>query len=342
MLNGIFNKLKGRVFNAPVILAFAAGIFIGWFAVSNIYEKKPSPHELRQGGYTFINPLLECEIQNDAVIFRELVPFKDRVNELVEGMLSAGRASHISVYFRDLNNGPWFGINEKEEFSPASLLKVPVMIALLKIAEDNPEVLAKEVLYDGSFDYNLEENIKPSDVMQPGKKYTIDELIYRMIAYSDNNAAELLLANIPERTYYKVYKDLGIDVPGLRKTENYMQVKTYASFFRILFNASYLNRDMSEKALGYLNKADFKGGLIAGVPINIATATKFGERKIIDADNPNIVKQIQLHDCGIVYYPQSPYLLCVMSRGSSFEMLASDIKDISRLIYEEISSQHKY
>ncbi len=51
------------------------------------------------------------------------MPFKDRVNELVEGMLSAGRASHISVYFRDLNNGPWFGINEKEEFSPASLLK---------------------------------------------------------------------------------------------------------------------------------------------------------------------------------------------------------------------------
>ncbi len=43
MLKGIFNKLKGRVFNAPVILAFAAGIFIGWFAVGNIFEKSLLP-----------------------------------------------------------------------------------------------------------------------------------------------------------------------------------------------------------------------------------------------------------------------------------------------------------
>jgi len=28
---------------------------------------------------------------------------------------------------------------------------------------------------------------------------------------------------------------------------------------------------------------------------------------------------VQLHDCGIVYYPETPYLLCVMTKGWNFE-----------------------
>jgi hypothetical protein len=37
----------------------------------------------------------------------------------------------------------------------------------------------------------------------------------------------------------------------------------YASFFRVLFNASYLNRKDSEKALALLTKVAFRDGLIA-------------------------------------------------------------------------------
>jgi len=115
-----------------------------------------------------------------------------------------------------------------------------------------------------------------------------------------------------------------------------MSVKEYASFFRILFNASYLNRDMSTKALRILSAVDYKNGIVAGVPSSVRVVHKFGERTL----GPKLETK-QLHDCGIVYYPNHPYLLCVMTRGSSFESLNEIVTDVSRLIYRELDSQYK-
>ena len=125
--------------------------------------------------------------------------------------------------------------------------------------------------------------------------------------------------------------DLGIPVPdGLH--EYRINVKKYASFFRILFNASYLTKEMSNKALGLLSKADFDEGLVAGVPPGVPTAQKFGESKSPD-------NQKQFHDCGIIYYPNHPYLLCVMTKGNAYEKLAPAIRDISRSTFEEVDRQ---
>jgi beta-lactamase class A len=49
-----------------------------------------------------------------------------------------------SIYYRDFKNGPWILINGEETFTPASLLKVPIMIALYKLAETNPAILTEE------------------------------------------------------------------------------------------------------------------------------------------------------------------------------------------------------
>ena len=110
-----------------------------------------------------------------------------------------------------------------------------------------------------------------------------------------------------------------------------MSVTDNASFFRILYNASYLTKDNSQKALDLLSKVDFTDGIRAGVPSSVKVANKFGEREV-----GNI---IQLHDCGIVYFKDHPYLLCIMSRGTDFTKLAASIKNISRLVYLEVNKQ---
>lgn len=93
---------------------------------------------------------------------------------------------------------------------------------------------------------------------------------------------------------------------------------------------------MSEKALKYLAQSDFKAGLVAGVALNIPVAHKFGEYILLHGNSE--IKQ--LHDCGIIYYPQSPYLLCIMSCANSFEFLDETIRDISRAVFEEVDHQH--
>ena len=152
-----------------------------------------------------------------------------------------------------------------------------------------------------------------------------------MIEYSSNNAAYFLFNYLPKGQIDQVYKDL--DLPVLSGTvDSYtMTVKDYASFLRILYNASYLSRQSSEKALELLSKSTYVDGLVAGVPKNVMVAHKFGER--VFGDN---YEKRELHDCGVIYYPAHPYLLCVMTQGSDTTKLTKTIADISSHIYSEV------
>ncbi|MBI5641075.1 MAG: serine hydrolase [Nitrospirae bacterium] len=296
-------------------------------------EMQATGYEIRQSGFKFTNPLLECEIARDVIADKELRPFKHKVLSLVDQLKASHKVSFLSVYFRDLNNGPWFGIDERELFTPASLLKVPIMISFLKLAETNPKLMEKTLLYEGGIDENAFEYFEPSKAIEPGKAYTTDELIYHMIVYSDNNAKNLLADNLNPIVHAGVFRDIGVSIPPDRQAENFMSVKSYASFFRVLFNSSYLSREMSEKALQYLSESDFRSGIVAGVPSEIWVAHKFGEHAF--------EKTKQLHDCGIIYCPNSPYLLCVMTRGETFDNLADAIRDVSSLVYKEVDAQNR-
>lgn len=292
----------------------------------------PDAHQVRQGGYSLINPLLECEVGGER-LSQQFTSFRYQIEAEVNKLKSSGQVEDMSVYFRDLNNGLGIGVNEKEGFTPASLLKLPVMLAYLKQSESDPSILKKSYTYSDPQDRNGVEHIKPQEPIIKGKSYTTEELIKKMIVSSDNNAMALLVENLPIPIQDKVYTDLGIAVPGLRGTEDYMSIIDYAAFFRILYNASYLSKDNSQKALSLLTEVDFADGLRAGVPKGVEVANKFGEREIGESQ--------QLHDCGIVYYTDHPYLLCIMSRGKDFDKLASSIRDISRFVYNEVNNQVK-
>src|SRR5512145_612487 len=67
--------------------------------------------EQRQGGYVFINPLLECDATREALDDGELRPFKYRIERVIEERKRSSPVSHVSVYFREMNNGLAFGIH---------------------------------------------------------------------------------------------------------------------------------------------------------------------------------------------------------------------------------------
>ena len=249
---------------------------------------------------------------------------KDKVEELISD-------EQTSVYYRDMNNGPWFGINEKEMFSPASLVKVPLTIAYLKKAETDPSILDKEILNTEIYNPRTQ-NIQPEVTLIPNQKYTIRQLIEQMIIYSDDVSYSILNSQLTAIEITKVYSDLGVDISQAQANPNgnILSVKSYASFFRILFNASYLNQEMSEYALKILSQIKFKDGLVAGVPNNITISHKFGERQYLDTGLK------QLHDCGIIYMPNKPYLLCIMTRGNDFKTMSNTIKNISETIYTKL------
>lgn len=320
------NKAKKFLF---FVIPLFIGLFLGFIfsdQIKNSFIKKVSSEsarlEKRESGFTFINPLLECEyISNQGEL--SLKDIKTNIEKIVKKYPSES----ISIYYRDLLNGPWYGINEDQQFAPQSLLKLPVAISYLKYAEKDLFILEKKIEVEEISGSNLE----VEDNLTVGEEYSVLTLIERAIIKSDNVAFQLLVKNIPEEQIKKTHEDLGIAYPSSSTPDDFISVKAYSSLFRVLYNASYLSRNFSEQLLAMLSQAEFKNGLVAGAPEGTLIAHKFGIQ-----NNSSEIKQ--LHDCGIVYLPDKPYLLCVMTKGENLSELENTIENISRDIYHAVSN----
>lgn len=317
------------------LLALVIGLFVGRITGNNqkeiakpISKNRSEISETRmKGGYKFVNPLLECD-QSEPILRNSVKELERELKSFISKTVGSSEVEHVSVYYRDLNNGPWMGIESNQPFSPASLLKVPVMIAALKKAESDKGLLNRTFKFDASVPLDMVDPNILDEQIYFGKSYTYKNLIERMIVNSDNNAKNMLVSIVGDDDIFEVWTDLGVPVPTDQTPEDFLSVKDYSSFFRILYNATYLSRSMSELALEILSNTRFDSGLSAGVPSSLLLCNKFGERGFADSN----VKQ--LHDCGIVYVENAPYLICVMTRGKDWQTQADLIAEISRLVYE--------
>jgi beta-lactamase class A len=287
--------------------------------------------------FQYINKELACE---DSFVVEKHAygELKKKLEVFIDSMVKENNLIETSIYFRDLENGPTLGLNEHLNFTPASLLKIPIMMAYLTRTEEGEALLLdKKLKFHAVKGPPLNQLIPPAKSLQENTSYSIREMIEYMIKYSDNNAYYVLSLYMdqlnPEMDYVrKIMSDLGI--LGVDSNEETITVKDYASIFVQLYHATFLNEKAhSEWALKLLSESDFDKGIRQGVPKGITVASKFGERTTADGE----IKQ--LHDCGIIYYPQNPYLLCVMTRGYDQGVLENVIGKISQMFYEEFDSR---
>jgi beta-lactamase class A len=290
--------------------------------------------------FPFTNPALNYAELAQSITQAKTLDISSQIDAYTKKKEAAWDITHLSVYFRNLNNGGWFGVEGKEYFSPASLMKLPILISYVKKSESEPWLLDKQIVYKK--DHNLpdyEQNIPPEHQLVEGKSYTLREVLQYLIIYSDNNASALLEANLPMADLQKTFTDIWLTFPVITSWsfDNNIRVIDYASFFRQLFNASYLNRVDSEKVLNLLTKVKFKDGLVGWIPSGITVAHKFWERGILWANGR---EEKQLHDCGIVYYPSHPYIICVMTKWYDWKNLRWVIWDVSDIIYSETEKNY--
>ena len=285
-----------------------------------------------------INPLLECELST-FWSNQKYIPFENETKSLIQKEIQSKNPDlSFSLYFRNLRNGPWFGINEDTDFAPASLMKLPVAIAYLKWGEYNPEIWKLTLTWVA--DTTDDQNIVPKESITIGKAYKIEELIRFALIYSDNSANETLIESLPKDIIYKVFTDLSLPIIAqLEAGENdYISVKEYASFFRVLYNASYLTDGNSSYLLDILSQSSMTWAIRASIPDDIIVAHKFWERRL---QNPDGSFTAQFHDCGIIYYSNYPYILCVMTKWSDdLPRLQKIVKDTSSIVFDEIRKRN--
>ncbi|HVU06833.1 MAG TPA: serine hydrolase [Candidatus Paceibacterota bacterium] len=308
------------------LAALALGFAAGRYSIASDVASPDTDVIERNTRYRFISPLLECgDYQASNLMNGDAAEITEELNAFIERQKAKDAAEDVAVYFRDLNNGPYVNINSSYRFAPGSLLKVPTAIALYKQAENDPSILLRPAtLKEGDDNFDGMQNFVPPEHIERGKAYTLEELARYMLVYSENNAAYLIINSVNTPALLASYSDLGIEAPS---PEGYsINVRDFGSFFRVLYNASYLSQDDSERVLSLLSETFFTDGLAKGVPKGVVVSHKFGERTTDDGMR-------ELHDCGVVYKPGQPYVLCIMSRGKSFAGLSDTISGISSIVY---------
>jgi beta-lactamase class A len=280
--------------------------------------------------YPLIDPLLGCNVgsTSSTPLLNDL---QDHLQTLTDDAIAVGSLEQASIYVRNLSSGFWTGIDADEAYTPASLLKVPILITYLKQAEYNADLLSYTVTITEDSAEGAVQDIPPEESVETGGTYTIEELLSLMIEHSDNRALNVLMNYVDIDVLHESFSDLGIAFPEDAATYE-VSPRLYSRFFRILYNATYLSPASSQKALLMLSKSAFTKGIRAGIPDELSVAHKFGEASTLLSSGE---QGHELHDCGI-FYTEDPYLLCVMTKGKNVEALQTFLQDVSEATYAEM------
>jgi hypothetical protein len=321
----------GITLTALALTSLIVGYFLGGMMSQERYESflksfriLRNPTERSQ----LINPLIGSS-SNPATDIGFFVDEKREIVKFLEKEKRNNALEDYAFYVRDLNSGFWFGENESASFFPASLFKLPLAIAVYAQAEDNPAFLKKQVVYSKEFSSG---DVETPTSLIVGKVYTVEQLVEIMLVQSDNAAKNTILSLLDVKYLQEIFNIAHLTDPT--KTATYtVSTREYSLFLRVLYGSSFLNEEHSELLLKMLASSSFTEGLVSGVPDGVTVAHKYGIFQQIENRKGVDVRYQFLHDCGIVYHTQRPYVVCVMTKGKDEKVLSGVIAKVSSILY---------
>ncbi len=315
--------IKEIIFNNKIVLGLLlvsvflnAGLFYSFSSDKKDGEDVKETLLTDPEKYTLISKRVFVEDPNDVII--NFVPLRKALRAYAEAQKGT-----LGIYFEYLPSGISVGVNDREEVKLASLSKVPLAMSILKKIEKG-ELALTDVIEITKEDLNT----KFGDLWKKGEgaKLTVEELLKASLILSDNTAYEVLFRLLSVEEVIEVYDNLEIEVTS-KEADPHVSPKSYSSIFRSLYLASYLSREDSNYLLDVLTKTVFKDKIPAGVPEGILVAHKIGVFSRVDSSEK------LFSDCGIVYFPKRPYILCIFVSDTD-EQAQKHIKYISNMIYK--------
>jgi beta-lactamase class A len=240
--------------------------------------------------------------------------------------ISRGYQGVVGVSVRNLETGEGLSIRGDEKFPSASLIKVSVLVALLH------EVERGTIRLDDPLTMIARDRVGGSGVLQhlhSGLQLTVEDAARLMIVISDNTATNLLLDKVPMRTVWAKMDSLGLphtrihSKTFLRSTSVAMDSSVRyglgvttpdetVRLFTLLHQGRAVSPRMDSLALSILRENEDWNKLVRWLPDGASAAHKSG-----DVDQSR-------NDCGILYGPDAPVAVCVMTRENRDTSYATD------------------
>ncbi len=293
-----------------LLLALVAVLLIGIFH-TGFMNKKLVTLATIQNEHPFIDPAQALYDKDDLVV--NVTPLRNEME------LIGQQYASLTIYFEMLNTGANISIHNDAAFWPASLMKIPVAMAVMKRVENGLWKLDDQLLLLAEDKDDRYGNL----YMQPiGKAFTIEYLLDEMLKNSDNTARSIFMRNLDMTEISEVLEHLGLE--DIFDTNEEVRAKKYSVFWRSLYASSFLSPVGSEKLIEIMSRSSAREYLRRGIPDEVVFSHKIGWAETVHSDS------------GIVYVPGRPYILTVMLSGMDSADAGILMKDISRKVYEYV------
>lgn len=233
----------------------------------------------------------------------ELMPDFGELESTLSQMMS-GYDGDWSLYFSDINTGNVISINNHQVYS-ASLVKLFVI----------------QTVYQRIASGQMSDSAE------------IEELLRRMITYSDNEAWMTLTRRIggthmagmrivTQTAAAAGFLDSGQFIQGDKVNYNFTSVEDCGHYMEKVLNGELVSPEYSEKILNLLKQQQIRHKIPAGIEPGVEVANKTGELEYVEGD------------AAIVFAPSGTYVLVVIAEDLVYTGRAEiQISELSSTVY---------
>jgi beta-lactamase class A len=262
----------------------------------------------------------------------------------LDSIAASVTGAEVAVAYVDFATRDSLYRNADVVFHAASTMKIPVMMEVLRSAEEGRLRLDQEVLLVNQFASIVDRSAYALDPTEDGdtslyaftgQRVSVRELMRRMIVRSSNLATNTLIELVGAAQVRAMAQWLGaVNANVLRGVEDQkafdagMNNTITARDLAILLSAVESGKAVSPRAAVLMREIlaaqEFREKIPAGLPPGTRVAHKTGEITAVS------------HDAAIVYPPRrAPYVIVVLTRGiRDGAVSARLISDISRSVWE--------
>jgi len=249
----------------------------------------------------------------------------------------------VGFYVRHLETGATASRNADEVFPTASMIKLPLLVALYDQVDRGVLNLETRLTYDDSLFYGEPGDDDIVNKMAPGETVTLSKLAFFMISISDNTASLWIQALVTGAAVNR-----WLEAHGFRSTRVNSRVEGRREAWEQYGWGQTTPREMSElmimvragRAVSPQASADMYRTLtdvywddeaLSAVPPTVQVASKQGA---VSASRSEVL---------LVDAPEGDYVFCVITRDQEDRSWDEDnegyvlLRDLSRIVYEHFN-----
>jgi beta-lactamase class A len=221
----------------------------------------------------------------------------------------------MGVAIEDLTSGQTFLLHQDEIFPQASTIKITVLAELYHQAQQSESGATGKARLTDMYTVQTQDLVQDSDIMgglTPSvTRLTNRDLATMMVAVSDNSAANVLIDRVGMKNVNALLDSLGLTHTRLQRKmmdlkaagegrENLSTPREMMILLEDIYRGKVLNENSTRdfwKMLSTHKQSTIARDLPDGVQI---------------ADKPGELEGVR-NDCGVVFVPDRPYIICVMT-----------------------------